>query len=263
MRVAAPALIPAPPAGVPERRLVLLGFSSFERHQLETVFRLAAARIARYRLVEQIHEADIAVADADDPDAMALLRARGLPAVLVGATDSGGPVRLARPINIAQVVRSLDTLARSGSPPTAPVQRVLDELAHVAGVPPLRPKGRVLLAAAESAATRNLVAPLQRAGFELVHARSGAEAIERARSAGFDLVVIDAGLDGLDGYHACRTMHRHAERSGKPAPRVVLIAAGPAAVSRVRAELAGAERLLEPPLDVATLFALLPTARPA
>jgi CheY-like chemotaxis protein len=262
VRVAASALAPARPTEPPERRLVLLGFSSFERHQLETVFRLAAARTARYRLVEQAHDADIAVADADDAAAMAQLRARGLPAVLVGATDSGGPVRLARPINIAQVVRSLDTLARSGPPPTAPVQRVLDELAHVAGVPPLRPKGRVLLAAAASAATRNLAAPLQRAGFELVQARSGAEAIERARGSAFDLVVIDAGLDGLDGYHACRTIHRHAERSGGPKPRIVLIAAGPAAVSRVRAEMAGAELLLEPPLDAAELFALLPTARP-
>jgi hypothetical protein len=33
-------------------------------------------------------------------------------------------------------------------------------------------------------------------------------------------------------------------------------------VSRVRAEMAGAELLLEPPLDAAELFALLPTARP-
>lgn len=36
----------------------------------------------------------------------------------------------------------------------------------------------------------------------------------------------------------------------------------PAAVCRVRAEMAGAELLLEPPLDAAALFALLPTARP-
>ncbi len=262
VRVAASALAPALPAELPEQRLVLLGFSPFERHQLETVFRLAATRLARYRLVEQAHDADIALADADDAAAMAQLLASGLPAVLVGATDSGCPERLARPINVAQVVRSVDTLARSGPPPSPSVQRVLDELAQVAGVAPLPPKGRVLLAAADSAASRKLEAPLQSAGFELVQATSGAEAIDRARDAAFDLVVIDAGLDGLDGYHACRTIHHHAERSDGPKPRVVLVAAGPAAVCRVRAEMVGAELLLEPPLDADALFALLPTARP-
>jgi DNA-binding response OmpR family regulator len=75
-------------------------------------------------------------------------------------------------------------------------------------------------------------------------------------------VVIDAGLDGLDGYHACRTIHHHAERSDGPKPRVALVAAGPAEVCRVRAEMAGAELLLEPPLDADMLIALLPKARP-
>lgn len=256
MRVAAPAL--ASEARAPERRLVLLGFTPFERRQLETVFRLAAARLAQYRLVAQVSEADIAVADADDAEAMAQVRGRGLPAVLVGASDQGGPVRLSRPINVAQVVRSLDTLARRGPPPTAPVQRVLDELAHVAGVPPTRPRGRVLLAAADSAATHALTTSLQRAGCELLQARSGAEAIERTRGGRFDLVIIDAGLDGLDGYHACRSIKRRAEAAGTSPPKVVLIAAGPAAVSRVRAEMAGADRLLEPPLDADALLALLP-----
>lgn len=250
---------PPPPADVaaPARRLVLLGFTPFERHQLETVFRLAAARLARYRLVADVAEADIAVADADDAEAMARVRGRGLPAVLVGASGHDGALRLTRPINVAQVVRSLDQLARRG-PPTAPVQRVLDELAHVAGVPPVRPRARVLVAAAEQAATRLLLAPLQRAGCEVLRARSGAEAIERARGTELDLVVIDAGLDGLDGYHACRTIKRRAEASGQTPPPVVLIAAGPAAVNRVRAEMAGADRLLEAPLDGEALLALLP-----
>jgi hypothetical protein len=43
-------------------------------------------------------------------------------------------------------------------------------------------------------------------------------------------------------------------------PKVALIAAGPAAVSRLRAEMAGADLLLQPPLDAAALLALLPAA---
>jgi two-component system, cell cycle response regulator len=253
-----------------ERRVVLLGFTEFERHQLHTVLRLASARSVRYRPVEQPAEAEFAVADADDAAAVAVVRARGLAAVLVGSHQPGGPARLPRPINVAQVVRALDALARRGPAPTAPVQRVLDELAHVAGLPPKQPRGRVLLAAADSAATRSLVAPLQRAGCELVQARSAAQAIERARGGGFQLVVIDAAIDGLDGYHACRTIKRRAEADalgrggGGGVPAVALIAAtGAAAVGRVRAELAGADLLLEPPLDAAALLALLPEAAPA
>ncbi len=252
---------PPPPADVaaPVRRLVLLGFTPAERHQLETVFRLAASRLARYRLVADAADADVAVADADNATAMDQLHRRGLPAVLVGTTEHAGPARLARPINVAQVVRSLDQLARRAGPPP-PVQRVLDELAHLAGVPPVRPRARVLVAVAEQAANRLLLAPLQQAGCEVVRARSGAEAIERARAGELDLVVIDAGLDGLDGYHACRTIKRRAEAEGRTPPPVVLISAGPLAVNRVRAEMAGADRLLEAPLDGEALLALLPSA---
>lgn len=258
MKVAAPAL-PASPAAI-ERRVALLGFSAFERHQLQTVLRLAGARSVRYQLVDDAAAAELVVADADDANAMDRVRSHGLAAVLVGQARPDGPQRLARPINVAQVVRALDALARRGPPPPAPVQRVLDELAQVAGVAPARPRARVLLAVPEQASTRLLLAPLQRAGCELQRGRSGAEVIERARAGGIDLVVIDAALDGLDGYHACRSIKQHAAAEGRRPPPVVLIAAGPAAVNRVRAELAGADQLLEPPLDGEALLALLPPA---
>lgn len=252
MKVAAPAL-PGTPAAV-ERRVALLGFTPVERHQMQTVLRLAGARTVRYRLVDDAAEAELAVADADDEAAMASVRSRGLVALLVGQSQPDGAARLARPINVAQVVRSLDTLVRRGSPPTpAPVPRAPDAPARVP-----RPRARVLLAAGEHAGTRLLLSPLQRAGCEVQRVHSGAEAIERARTGGFQLVVIDAALDGLDGYHACRSIKRRAEADGSPAPTVVLIAAGPAAVNRVRAELAGADRLLEPPFDGDELLALLP-----
>jgi CheY-like chemotaxis protein len=237
---------------------VLLGFSPFERHQLETVLRLAAARAVRYRLEADAGQAELAVVDADDAAALAALQRLGLPALRVGGSPVDGAAPLARPINVAQVVRALDALARRGPPPSPPVQRALDELAHVAGVPPPWPRARLLVAAQEATATPLLLAPLQRAGCELLRVRSGHEAIERARDDTLDLVVIDAGLDGLDGYHACRSIKQRAQAEGRRAPPVVLLAAGPAAVHRVRAELAGADGLLEAPLDAEALLALLP-----
>lgn len=256
MKVASQALPRAPL--VTERRVVLLGFTAFERHQLQTVLRLAAARSVRYELVDDPAAADLAVADADDPATVAGLQDARPTVLWVGGAEAPG--RLPRPINVALVVRALDALAQRGPPPPAPVQRVLDELAQVAGVAPAQPRARVLLALPELPWTRLLLQPLQRAGCELRRARSGVEAIERARTEAPDLVLIDAALDGLDGYHACRSIKRRAEAEGRVAPPVVLIAAGPAAVNRVRAEMAGADRLLEPPLDGEALLALLAPA---
>jgi CheY-like chemotaxis protein len=261
VKVAAPALPPR--AEIVERRVVLLGFSDFERHQLETVLRLAGARAVRYRLVTDAAQAELAVADADDAEAQATVRRLGLVALSVGSgLGGGGTPHLARPINVAQVVRALDPLARRGPPPSPPVQRVLDELAHVAGLPPPRPRARLLVAAHEAVATPLLLAPLQRAGCELLRVRSGAEAIERARDSAPDLVLIDAGLDGLDGYHACRSIKQRAQAEGRVAPTVVMIAAGPMAVNRVRADMAGADQLLPAPLDAEAVLALLPGPEP-
>ena len=256
----APQALPRAPVSV-DRRVVLLGFTPFERHQLQTVLRLAGARSVRYEPVDEPAAADLALADADDPGSAPRLQGLRLPVLWVGGADAPG--QLARPINVALVVRALDELARRGPPPPAPVQRVLAELAQLAGVAPARPRARLLLAVPELPSTRLLLAPLQRAGCELLRARSGVEAIERARLEAPDLVVIDAALDGLDGYHACRSIKRRAEAEGRSAPPVVLIAAGPAAVDRARAEMAGADRLLEPPLDAEALLAVLALLAPA
>jgi len=258
LKVASQALPSAP--AVVERRVVVLGFAPFERHQLQTVLRLAGARRVRYELVDDPLSADLAVADGDDAAAVARLQGGRLPVLWVGGSEPASGPRLPRPINVALVVRSLDELAHRGPPPPAPVQRVLDELAQLAGVAPAQPRARVLLALPELPWTRLLLVPLQRAGCELRRVRSGVEAIERARTEAPDLVLIDAALDGLDGYHACRSIKRRAEAEGRTAPPVVLIAAGPAAVNRVRAEMAGADRLLEPPLDGEALLGLLALA---
>lgn len=263
MKVAAPALPTSP--DVVERRIALLGFSEPERRQLEAVLRPADGRAVRYQLVSDPAKAELAVADADDAQAQATVRQLGLMTLHVGSgAGSGRRPALPRPVDPTQVLRALDPLARRGPAPTPQVQRVLDELARVSGRPP-PPRARLLVAAQDPAATPQLLAPLQRAGCELLRARGSAEAVERARDATIDLVVIDTGLDGLDGYHACRSIKQRAIADGRLAPLVVLVAAGPLAVNRVRAEMAGADRLLPAPLDAEALLALLavPESPPA
>jgi CheY-like chemotaxis protein len=273
------AFSPSPSSSAPSdasHALVLLGFSAgggFERRQLETVFRLGAGRGVRYRLVDAPEAASLAVVDGDEASAVA--RWQTLPAlaamsVWVGATApaSAAATGLPRPIAVAQVVRALDALVRRGPPPTAPVQRVLNELAQVARVAPDRPRATVLLATADEQGARSLTLQLERAGCAVLRARSGAEAIERSeraqsalRAQGLHLVLLDAELDGVDGYHACRTLKRRAGALGQPAPRVAIVSAaapGAAAVGRVRAEMAGADALLAQPFSATDVLALLP-----
>lgn len=255
MKVAAPALPPR--TDVVERRLALLGFTAPERQQLEAALRPADGRAVRYKLVADPARAELALADADDAEAQATVRRLGLLALHVGSGQGGGTMPLLlRPIDATQVLRALEPLAQRGPAPSPQVQRVLDELARVSGLPP-QSRARVLVAAQDHVATPLLMAPLQRAGCELLRARSSTEAVERARDAAIDLVIIDAGLDGLDGYHACRSIKQRALAEGRVAPTVVLIAAGPMGVNRVRAEMAGADRLLPAPLDAESVLALL------
>jgi CheY-like chemotaxis protein len=255
VKVAAPALPLR--TDVVERRLVLLGFSPSERQQLEAASSAGDSHAVRYQLVADPARADVAVADADNAEAQATVRRLGLLALHVGSGQGDGTMPLLlRPVDAAQVLRALEPLARRGPTPSPQVQRVLDELARLSGLPP-QPRARLLVAAHDHVATPLLLAPLQRAGCELLRARSSTEAVERARDAAIDLVIIDAALDGLDGYHACRSIKQRALAEGRVAPMVVLIAAGPMAVNRVRAEMAGADRLLPAPLGAESVLALL------
>jgi CheY-like chemotaxis protein len=261
VKVAAPGLPPR--ADVVERRLVLLGFSASERQKLEAALRPAEGRPARYQLVSDPGRAELAVADADDAEAQATVRRLGLLALHVGGGQGGDATPLLRrPVDAAPVLRALQTLAQRGPSPSPQVQRVLDDLARVAGLLP-RSRARVLVAAQDHVATPKRLAPFEHAGCELLRARSSTEAVERVREVKVDLVVIDAGLDGLDGYHACRSIKQRASAEGRVPPTVVLIAAGPMAVNRVRAEMAGADHLLPAPLDAEALLALLADQAPA
>ncbi|MFM7506735.1 MAG: hypothetical protein ACKO3M_09300, partial [Rubrivivax sp.] len=166
MRVAAPALPPR--TDVVERRLVLLGFSPSERHQLEAAFNPTDGLAVRYQLVADPARAELAVADTDDAEAQATVRRLGLLALHVGSGQGNGTMPLLlRPVDAAQVLRALEPLARRGPLPTPQVQRVLDEPARVSGLPP-QPRALLLVAAQDHVATPLLLATLQRAGCELL-----------------------------------------------------------------------------------------------
>lgn len=94
-------------------KIILVGFSSFERVTFESFFRLAARRPPGYVLVEDASQAHLAVVNADDP---AILRqcmaAKPAPQVLlIGSQDGGtGWMLQRRPLNLMKVLATVESL---------------------------------------------------------------------------------------------------------------------------------------------------------
>jgi two-component system cell cycle response regulator len=90
------------------------------------------------------------------------------------------------------------------------------EILHPAKVP--GQSQCVLLAEDDPALRRYLEVVLQRAGYEVVSAADGLEAMKFLLNAKVDVVVTDAVMPNLDGYQLCRFM-----RSSKHLSRLPII----------------------------------------
>lgn len=89
------------------------------------------------------------------------------------------------------------------------------------------------------------------AGFEVVFAYDGPEGLEACRTAAPDVVVLDVGLPGMDGWEVLRRL-----RPGNAVPVLVLTAHGLEAV-RDRALSSGADAALAKPFDHDELIEVL------
>ncbi len=100
---------------------------------------------------------------------------------------------------------------------------------------------------------------LRQAGFEVVDAATGEEALRLVRSEAPDLVVLDVNLPDVDGFEVCRRIKTTAETSSIPV--LYLSAAYRTAEHRVQGLELGADGYLTQPVDprelVATVNALL------
>jgi len=72
---------------------------------------------------------------------------------------------------------------------------------------------RILLVDDEQSVQTLLAYPLRKEGYEVVPALDGQEALDRAGSENFDLVVLDVMLPKVDGFEVCRQLRA---RSGVP-----------------------------------------------
>src|SRR4026209_2877641 len=71
---------------------------------------------------------------------------------------------------------------------------------------------RILLADDEQAIQTLLSYPLQKDGYEVVHASDGREALARFAEQTFDLVVLDVMMPRMDGLEVCRRLRAKGER---------------------------------------------------
>jgi two-component system, OmpR family, response regulator len=68
---------------------------------------------------------------------------------------------------------------------------------------------RILIVDDEQSVQTLLAYPLEKEGFEVVSARDGMEALDRASEQSFDLIVLDLMLPKVDGFEVCRQLRAH------------------------------------------------------
>ena len=109
-------------------KIILVGFSAFEKVTFESFFRLAARRPPGYVLVEDAAQAHLAVVNADDPatlrQCIAVKPAAKI--LLIGSQDGGtGWVLQRRPLNLMKVLSTVESLL---NPPAATVPATLNAM---------------------------------------------------------------------------------------------------------------------------------------
>jgi DNA-binding NtrC family response regulator len=124
------------------------------------------------------------------------------------------------------------------------------------------PAGRVLLAEDDPAMRALLARRLRRAGFDVIEARNGVEALERLAFGWvgtprirFDVVVSDVRMPGYDGLNILASLRQTTAHL----PIILITAFGTTATHATAARL-GAYAILDKPFDLDHLIALVKEA---
>ena len=268
-------------------RVAFLGLRALERETLDACLRLTQQRVPHFERVALFDEAELLVADADDPPAVQLVLAaeRLATTVFVGAAPPAGAAAwLPRPIDAQLLLRELDGLVMrpggvsvdlpldlQGESAAANTGPVPAEGGAAHGVrlgtgdrrrsrPPSPPPASTALLVDDSEiALRFLETRLQRFGLVMDRALSSGRAIELMAQRHYDFVFLDVELgtsSDLDGLALCQHIKRTQERQ-TAASTVVMVSAKAQEMDRVRGSLAGCDAYLCKPLDELELQRLM------
>ena len=104
--------------------------------------------------------------------------------------------------------------------------------------------GFILIADDSDMNLRMLSGILEERGYEVRTAKNGLQALDAARSAHFDLIMLDINMPEMDGYEACEALK--STPAGRAVP-VIFISALDDAMDKVRAfEVGGADYIVKP-----------------
>jgi len=111
----------------------------------------------------------------------------------------------------------------------------------------------VLVANDQEWSARSLESILVPKGYEVIRAYTGRQALERARTAHPDIIILDAQMPDLHGVEVCRQLR--ADPRFSPTVPVIITTAGPSGrAQRLEAYQAGAWEFLGQPLDGESLL---------
>jgi PAS domain S-box-containing protein len=95
-------------------------------------------------------------------------------------------------------------------------------------------------------------AQLERAGYAVISAQSGTEALDAAFATQPDLVLLDIMMPGLDGYEVCRRLREDESTQATP---IIMLTSLQDRADKLRALETGADDFLSKPVDRAELLA--------
>src|SRR5438874_6400341 len=129
-----------------------------------------------------------------------------------------------------------------------PAQAALPEDSYMASPSPAQ---RILLVEDSPTQAKKLQRILESAGFEVVLATEGNQALKLFESANFDLVLSDVVMPGMTGFELCRQIKSNSKRRSVP---VILLTSLCGQSDRERGLASGADEFLNKPYDGASLL---------
>ncbi len=177
-------------------------------------------------------------------------RTRACPVVIVSVVDEperarehGAAAFLLKPLDRARLLRALQQIFQAGAEP-AP---------QPAAAPATRAT-RILVAEDNQANIDVLQDYLRSKGFEVLVARNGDEALERAHEAAPALILMDIQMPGMDGLEAIRRLRANAQLHAIP---IIALTALAMPGDRQRCLAAGADEYMTKPVNLRALQALI------